>query len=178
MYCKECGNEIQEDSKFCSNCGTQIVSESSKNENESEIQDKKAIRGFIIAAIVVSFIVLSIKAFDVATGMEISDAFQLVFSNKATPSDINVEYTIIPSGLTDASVMAVFQANEKIRNLEVRVYLLDSNRETIKTEDIHLGNLTPGNEYKEYISLSEFGLSDIERIKYFRLEIIDGKIAR
>ncbi len=35
-YCAECGNEIQEDERFCSNCGTPVSSESSKAESNEE----------------------------------------------------------------------------------------------------------------------------------------------
>lgn len=34
MFCKNCGNQIADDSKFCNNCGQRIINEETQNSNE------------------------------------------------------------------------------------------------------------------------------------------------
>ncbi|MBQ9869193.1 MAG: zinc ribbon domain-containing protein [Ruminococcus sp.] len=46
MYCKDCGNELKENARFCSRCGAQVESVGAKPIASASLADVKALRGF------------------------------------------------------------------------------------------------------------------------------------
>ncbi len=59
MFCRYCGNEIEDDSVFCTKCGKKLVDEMSENiqENKVKLDDKKRI--FIGVIITICIIIIS-----------------------------------------------------------------------------------------------------------------------
>jgi len=51
MYCKKCGEELEEESVFCTACGTKIESDSTSDEKPVEKNKGIAIAGFVCALI-------------------------------------------------------------------------------------------------------------------------------
>ena len=59
MYCKECGNEIDDKSKFCSKCGTKIEQDNIVNENKIKIKkNSKGNKILIIILIILIHLIL------------------------------------------------------------------------------------------------------------------------
>lgn len=66
MYCKNCGNEIKEDEKYCGKCGAESKIYNTTNNSENAINDKKIIKikfNHIIIGIIAVFVVLIMISF-------------------------------------------------------------------------------------------------------------------
>lgn len=65
MYCKKCGNEIQEGDKFCGSCGTPTETEKTqiKSTNEKESKNKKSSFSLIRAGLLILIVIAAALLF-------------------------------------------------------------------------------------------------------------------
>lgn len=175
MYCKECGHEIQENSKFCNKCGTKIVENNPYDDFQSEKQDKKAIQNFIVGAIIVAMISLIIYAIYVGYD-DVKPYLENALSEKAKTSDITIDFYQEPQFDSVEKYYAILQANEKIENLVIEIDFLDKNEYIIKTERIEIGKVTPGNEYKIKLNQNGIAFDRLDKTTQFRTRVIEGTI--
>ena len=108
MNCQKCGNEIQENQKFCTNCGAEINKVEEKQQNSLEQPSEKQVNNFkkkpilITFAIIFAFCIIGIFAFmlpskDISTYMSI----------------VPIEQTEIKN-MTDEQIMKINQTNSLI----------------------------------------------------------------
>ena len=133
MYCKNCGHEIADDSKFCSNCGEKFQKVSV---TEDDKKDSTSLVIFIIIALIIGSIVMVCT---IAGNMDGGNSPSLSLTSRdATNDDIiaKVENRVL-----------YIQASEKINDLVVEVKYLDKNKNILKTETVNVGNIAPGNTF-------------------------------
>ena len=72
MYCKNCGNKLNENEKFCSNCGVSIEKEDhiiESNSNNKKNNNSKIIIGIIVVVLIIGYIIfLSPLKYNFASG--------------------------------------------------------------------------------------------------------------
>lgn len=59
MFCKNCGAQLSDGSKFCTSCGTSVKGAQSSSENASPATNKKAKKKFPVGIIVIVVIVIA-----------------------------------------------------------------------------------------------------------------------
>lgn len=192
MFCKNCGKEIDSDSKFCNFCGAKQQSEIPSEEQESEIQleqqtpkvqseqqDSKLvlyiIYFFIALFLVITMLALS-KGCDDCTGGTTPTNSSQANSQKAKNSDVIVSYERFPGFLSEDEYIMTLQAQEKIKNLEIIVYYESANGTTLKTKTITANLVVPGNEYTYDLDLGGMKVSDLDKISAFSYNVIGGTI--
>ena len=158
MFCKNCGKEIADDSKFCNFCGSEQQSATAISENNPSTEDEKtnktlwAIFGgclffvFIIVLIIVG-----------ATNGDSSTKTNPSYSNSsstqdtthsAKTSDLVITFKKIDNYFEHDDFYMIIQAQEKITNLKLSIDYKTSSGKIVKTKIINVGKVVPGNEYK------------------------------
>ena len=168
MFCSKCGHLIEDDSKFCSNCGEKIKIEEAKPIEEKEGKDSTFI---VIMFLLISFLILAF-AFSIAyTGNKEDDKiFDLITQKRdATTEDIFVKVE---------NKTLYIQASDKIEDLVLKVRYLDKSGKTLKTEDIKVGNITPGNEFSYKLTESGIAFADIGKVHSYKIAVEEGKVKK
>ena len=193
MYCKECGHELQNDSKFCSNCGTEIISDKTidKIDADKKFPVNAIIFGTVITLLICSIIVaffLIIKAdsnkesgFYIGIGDQFINAIEDIFDKETTPikaktTDITIDFYLETPYDSVEKYYAILQANEKIENLVIEIDFLDKNKDIVKTERIEIGKVVPGNEYKIELNQNGIAFDRLDKTTQFRTRVIEGTI--
>ena len=68
------------------------------------------------------------------------------------------------------------QASEKIEGLVVKVNYLDKDKNILKTENVNVGNIAPGNTFQHTLTKSGIQVPDLDKLKSVTVEVIDGTI--
>lgn len=164
MFCNKCGHEIADDSNFCSNCGEKFQKDPVV---EDDKKDSIAIVIFIIIALLIGGI---IAIYATIQGIEGNESPIISLGTRdATNDDIiaNVENRILS-----------IQASEKISNLVVEVKYLDKDKKILKTENINVGNIAPGNTFEYRLTLTGIQVPDLDKLKTFSIRVIEGTIKK
>ena len=67
MFCPKCGNQIDDDAKFCSTCGNDVLAESTKQQSYSKTNDLKHIKIILGSILAIIVVVLSVVIYDACT---------------------------------------------------------------------------------------------------------------
>lgn len=192
MYCKHCGSEIEDNSKFCKSCGKNLNEDKSKEniEQKKEIEyhkDEKwptGLKVFLAIIIIVTIIgaVIGIVLGHVPKNnasqnstknenrIENTDDNKLL-SRNANLNDLNVVWhdhslsysgTVVPK--TD------------IENLVLTFKFYDDNDNTVKTIEKRFGNITKNQQYDFTITMSEIGYTTALKISGVRYNVSSGQV--
>ena len=68
------------------------------------------------------------------------------------------------------------QASEKIEGLVVKVNYLDKDKKVLKTENVNVGNIAPGNTFQHTLTKNGMQIPDLDKLKSVTVDVIDGTI--
>ena len=146
-------------------------SEISKTEiNIQKAEDDKFETKFIIGFIVIIVLICAI-----AVGVTIKssneddkqDETPITETRNATNKDIIINVN---------NMTLSIQASEKIEGLVVKVNYLDKDKNILKTENVNVGNIAPGNTFQHTLTKSGMQVPDLDKLKSVTVEVIDGTI--
>lgn len=178
MYCKECGQQIADDSKFCNFCGGKQI------EDKIDVQKTKE-SGWGPIIISITLLLIGVAVFftvvaleDLSTGgNKINNIFASINAErKATNNDISVNFTSTTYYSKADEYKIKLQANEKIRDLVIELDFLDKNGKILKTEILEIGSVTPGNQYSYKLSQNGISPDDVDKTTNFNIRVKSGYI--
>ena len=100
-----------------------------------------------------------------------NDGATKLLSRSARDSDITYRIE------TELSVIIKIVPNTDIKDLQVTIYCSDKNDSLITSKTKSLGNVKEGGEYSVTIGLTEFTISEIFKIEYWRLRVTGGTVS-
>lgn len=171
MYCKKCGNDIDNDSEYCSYCGKKI-SKTDKNSIQTAKLSKNHDFLIIISIIFSAFIILIIALASAGVfSSNIKNKDILTRDAKADDIYISINY--------DFSLEISFNINpySEIDELELEVIFADKNHKTITTKSRYIGHVNKNTNYKISFALTEFSFTEIIKIQYISVNVVSGKIS-
>ena len=188
MYCKKCGKEIPNDSKYCSFCGAlqdsinveQKANIQNSNQNESTNKNGLFVGMIVFVVIIIIFAVIV----NAASNHNNSSQRQPVYSSSkvqddsrpAKLSDLIINFRRVSHLFEEDDYYMDLQAQEKITNLKMSVDYKSSDGRILKTETLNIGKVVPGNDYEFYLSLNGMNPSDLDKISKFSYRIVTGTV--
>ena len=146
MYCKFCGKELDENSKFCNYCGKQLESNSITNtvQNRNENSEKSGLSKALIFLLVM-FGMFGLIFVGIKINMNKDSNGNIV--DKIVERDITKsDYSVSTSqGLTSYSVTII--PNKKINSCNVQFNLYDSKENLIYSDTITKNDLIKNSSY-------------------------------
>ena len=97
-------------------------------------------------------------------------------SRKATSSDIIVKFTLIPSIFSHDTYHMSLQAQEEIENLSLEIDFCNSSGRILKTDDLYVGKVVPGNKYEFTLDPSGMRPEDLDTVKSFSVRVVGGTV--
>lgn len=124
-YCSSCGKEVQNDTKFCPECGKSLVESEIPNKSEENHSNKK-IFGYLCLGVIIIFLICGLAGF-VSTIFDDSPNETNTQSNGESvfSTMLDLDYIIVDSGVNDGgnyfesygkdkhAIVAQFMDNEK-----------------------------------------------------------------
>lgn len=170
MFCKDCGREIDDNSKFCQYCGTAQTLPTPQNTKKDNIAttieeakyDKP--NDIIKTIIYFSLIIFLLIAF-------IACAHQCTNTKKATINDVIITDTFDLKG-----VYLQIIPKEDIENLKITIRFYNTSDNVIKSQTIEIGDVNDDQIYTKKLSFSGLEISEILQINYIRCEVSEGTI--
>lgn len=93
-------------------------------------------------------------------------------TRNATLDDIYTKITTI----SDENRTITIQASEKIKSLVIEVRFVDKDGRILKTQEIEVGNISPGNEFTYKLTRDGIQISDLDKINSFKIRVTSGTI--
>lgn len=124
---------------------------------------------------IIGFIVIMVLICVIAVGVAISNQNKADDQNElpvAETRDATNKDIIINVNNMTLSI----QASEKIEGLVVKVNYLDKNKNILKTENVNVGNIAPGNTFQYTLTKTGMQVPDLDKLKSVTVDVIDGKI--
>ena len=179
MFCKNCGKEIADDSKFCNFCGKEQQTATDISENDRTIGDKQVEKtpwGLLLGGLIV--VVFLIFAFVVALNAANStkDNSFSETTRSARKSDLVISFKKMDNFFEHDDYYMVIQAQEKISNLQLSIDYQTSSGKVVKTEVIYVGKVVPGNEYKFELDQSGIDWDYLDKVSKFSYSIVSGTV--
>ena len=188
MYCKNCGKEIEENSKFCMHCGTPLT-ESTTDEHTKDktgdatltnitsenVEQKGNKAGKIAIALMIGISILiavmfgCYKCINAANG---NTSTTSIVSRSATASDITVQQDTSLA----FSYNLIVTPKYDITNLEITFKFYGDNDALIATKIKQIGNVKKNERYNVSFSLSEFSIASLASISKFSWSVSGGKV--
>ena len=163
MYCRKCGSELSEDTKFCPKCGTQIVV-SGNNESEEIIKKPYWLWGILILVLLIAIIFVFKKSDNVEEETYNEVEISTMYKNEAeltSIEDIDIQETIISTELAEESITATYiEAGYCISQFEIiDNYLYVTTESTFINTDINsiCFEVSPNCEWYSYFTSGERG---------------------
>lgn len=183
MYCKHCGNKLNEKSIFCDKCGKTIKETIKKVENtKSKKFDFVAffwaigILGFIISMLLIlNYFDMnsnSNKGNSTNSTIENNDKSQLL-NRKANNNDIEIEN----DEKLSLSINIILMPKSDIQNLQLTFQFYDKNDILLDTKTKIVGNVLKNKQYTITFSLSEFSFSSILYIHHYTCGVSGGTVS-
>lgn len=142
-----------------------IVETNVKNNTEDKFETKFII-GFILVIVLICVI---------AVGVAISNSNKTDDQNETpvaeTRDATNKDIIINVNNMTLS-----IQASEKIEGLVVKVKYLDKDKNILKTENVNVGNIAPGNTFQHTLTKTGMQVPDLDKLKSVTVDVIDGTI--
>jgi RNA polymerase subunit RPABC4/transcription elongation factor Spt4 len=202
MYCKNCGNEISDDSKFCKYCGeniennesikkipneeTQNIEKRTQNlintiegSNEAKKENKKLAQISIL--IIVIMLIISLVIFFTykiiensnESSIKITNTDKTLTSRSATNNDISFS---IDNSMS-LSINTLITPNVDIKNLTLTYNFLDKAKNILSTKNKIIGNVSKGTIYTVSFSITEFSFNNISNIDSVSCTVSGGTVS-
>lgn len=193
MYCKFCGKEIDNNSKYCPECGKQLNKEPTEIKKQTQPTPKKVVEEepptkhpilktiliFILAIAVAGGIVFGTTRCSSSNTSNDKDSSSLtnndsnkLLSRNATLNDVNVVW----QKNTLAYQGTVIPKND-IENLTITFnFYGDNENQILKTIDKRFGNVQKNKSYDFTISLSEIGYEIALKSNGAKYAVTSGQI--
>lgn len=179
MYCKECGQQIADDSKFCNFCGAkQEEIKADKPEKEESFWKPIIVSTVVLFIVIAAIAVSGIIAYQaINDDKDINDINNAIISDRnANSNDIYIDFIKIPY-LSKADEYTIkIQANEKIKSLTIEIDFLDKDGIVLKTEEMDIGDITPGNVYTFTITQGGMNPGNIDKTEKFKYRVTNGYV--
>lgn len=179
MYCKNCGQPIADDSKFCNHCGAKQEEIKAEKPEKEESFWKPIILSILFLFIGISAIAVSgIIAYQaINEGHDIDDIKNAITSDRdAKNNDIDIDFVQVPYYSKADEYIVKIQANEKIKSLTIEIDFIDKDGKILKTEELDIGNITPGNIYTFTINQNGMHPDKIDKTKSFKYRVTKGYV--
>ena len=196
MYCKQCGNQLNDGARYCSQCGastfSQTFDEDQRTDHQPEesniIQTKNGSKkeessgyscgcGCLVAILIIALFVvmLIVNASSSPDLKSPGDVINEIISREATNGDVNIDYEL---DIGSMSLNIIILPNSDIDNLEITIKYLDNNQNILKTDVIQIGNVKTGIQVTKHIQLTEFSFGELLDIAYYKISVTDGTVSR
>ena len=186
MFCKNCGKEIEDDSKFCNFCGSKQQSATAISENNQATEDDKTNKrmwsifwGCLIFVLIIVLInaCAANGAFSTKTNTSSSNSSSAKDTTRsAKTSDLVITFKKIDNYFEYDNFYMIIQAQEKITNLKLSIDYKTSSGKTVKTKIINVGKVVPGNEYKFELDQSGIDWDYLDKVSKFSYSIVSGTV--
>lgn len=172
-YCKNCGKEIDADSRFCQYCGHKILDQESHEEKGVEtresapVQESKGNRlspGEIFLIVFIGIMVLALIIFGISTKITENNP-----TRSATNYDISIQTE--PSLFTYNITLTPYR---DISELQITFEFYGDDNKLIATKRKDVGNVKKDTKYDISYSISEFSLSSLTKISKFKWTVTGG----
>ena len=186
MFCKNCGKEIADDSKFCNFCGSEQQSATAISENNPSTEDEKTNKTLwaIIGGCLI-FVFINVLIIAGATNGDSSTKTNPSYSNSsstqdttrsAKTSDLLITFKKIDNYFEHDDFYMIIQTQEKITNLKLSIDYKTSSGKIVKTKIINVGKVVPGNEYKFELDQSGIDWDYLDKVSKFSYSIVSGTV--
>lgn len=160
MFCKFCGKEIEDNSKFCKFCGntTQVLVESSKSEKIIDIkpeiiysyntrpEKKKSGAKSVLIALLIIFVIFPLTIFIIckisSNGDSSGNIVDKIIERNITAADFDITRS---EGLT--SISFTITPKVKMKTCTIEFNLLDSKENALYSDTISKNDLMKGSSY-------------------------------
>lgn len=197
MYCKNCGQKIEDDSKFCNHCGVAQKSKTeaiTDTETEIETTETKSNKIGCFTIFVVLFLLFAVcvviviankdpKSSNVSSSSSSADKQSSPIENIITPktrdarnSDIVVDFTSIPKIFSADTYLLELQSQEEITGLVITIDFVNASGRTLKTETLNIGKVVPGNKYSYELNQSGMKPDDVDTVSGFSCRVTSGTV--
>ena len=186
MFCKKCGKEIADDSKFCNFCGSEQQSATAIYENNPSTEDEKTNKtlwaifgGCLIFVFIIVLIIVGATNGDSSTktNPSYSDSSSTQDTTRsAKTSDLVITFKKIDNYFEYDDFYMIIQAQEKITNLKLSIDYKTSSGKIVKTQIINVGKVVPGNEYKFELDQSGIDWDYLDKVSKFSYSIVSGTV--
>jgi len=160
MFCPNCGKEIEDSSRFCRYCGTNITTDIPREPKSKP--EKKESSGCFFKVLLWSFVGLMLlfplpSIGDCANSQACAGNTNSTrpLSRAATNADIQIDFSD-PSLMRECITIRPYR---DIDNLKITISYLDKKGNTITTEQRTIGNVKEGIEYNTYLNTLELPAS-------------------
>ncbi len=168
MYCKNCGNLIEEDSKFCKFCGQE---QNKKNETQNIVEENNSSKGRsnILITIFAFLLCLAPVLFCIsASNIDSCDIGSTqILEQDITSSDYDA---ITQEGLSSVTIIVSPYTNIKTCTVSLTIY--DSNDKVIYADTITKTSLVKGNSYSYEF---DYNLTSALTASYYKYKITGKK---
>ena len=175
MFCKKCGKEIDDDSKFCSYCGAPVsadpVTTEADDADSSEPRIGKKGIFWIIIICIIAFSLLVAGIYQLSEKNSGTDNSGIM-SRSAKSSDISVK----TSEAFSLSYDIIVTPNTNISGLVITIDFYGDDKKLVATKSRTMGNVEKNKSYTLSFSLSEFSLSSLTKISYYKYNVTGGTV--
>lgn len=188
MYCKNCGKEIDNNSKFCMYCGTNItkqlpitdeqpitneqsitnektkqdiIKENAAPKEDENKKSKRTAITWIFCICLIGFLIFGI-----------TKCIDTIKTRSARNSDI----TITEDTAFSFNYNLIVKPNKDITDLQITFKFYGDNNKLIATKTKTLGNVNKNNNYSISFSLSEFSISSLTQISKYSWTVSGGTV--
>lgn len=163
--------------KFIKSSKNEENTNAEKTEPEENTNIPKTEEDRFESKFIIGFIVIMVLICAIAVGVAVSRSNKdedtpISESRNATLDDIYTKITTI----SDENRTIEVQASEKIKELVIEVRFVDKNGRILKTQEIEVGNISPGNEFTYKLTRDGMQISDLDKINSFKIRVTGGTI--
>lgn len=189
MYCKKCRAQIDEDSVYCSQCGTDqtknappSIPEDVSRKANIEKETKESSIGclpcllfcILSIAIILGCIYFSNQKEDSTKENSVGSAISDITHRAVRQGDLEIREEL---DLSNLAANIVIHPNCDIQDLEITLEFYDNKGNIVKKKVEKIGNTKESIEIKKQISILDLAASEILKIKSCSVYVTDGKVS-
>ncbi len=187
MFCKHCGEEIENDSTFCKYCGKKQEIETNNNK---ESGNYGCLTAFII---ILTFLIIAFSTIFIAPSCIEScenknsktDSTAKTSDTSTDTNDTSTDDYMRQAGVNDlkittrenypTSIYYIITAERDIYDLEIDLEEYADDGTLTRTVHFYIGDLKQGEKYTMRLNISEYTDSEINNIDIVYVKVVGGK---